>query len=138
MTQITNVYKAFIQLTKTFFVDNNSNATLNSTAGINLLPTSGSIQINSPNNITMSASNELTIGTTVGNNMNIMSMGNLNVSSQNNTIYLLNQENTNNLGIVWGSGVPILDNYNIGSLYIDFSAGDLYIYKTEGWIKLNS
>ena len=42
ITQITNVYKAFIQHTQTFFVDSNGNATISSNENINLNSNSNS------------------------------------------------------------------------------------------------
>jgi len=136
MTQITNVYKAFIQLTQTFNVDSTSNATIKSNGDINLQPNSGNITVDSTQNITVSTSNELTIGTTFNNDMNIISGGNLSIGSSNNVINLLNSDE-HKLGFIWGYDIPEITNYSIGSVYIDYNNGDLYIYKTDGWKKFN-
>ena len=45
MTQITNVYKAFIQHTKTFFVDSTGNTSILSDGDINLNSNSGNLWI---------------------------------------------------------------------------------------------
>lgn len=139
LTQITNVYKAFIQHTKTFFVDSTGNTTISSTGDINLNSNSGNlninsanININSNNDISFTSNNNLTIGTansTSNNDLSIISSGPLIIGSVNNSINLINptESSSNQLAILWGNDIPTMNTYSIGTLYI-CTNGNLYIY----------
>ncbi len=149
ITQITNVYKAFIQHTKTFFVDSNNNANINSNSDINLTSLSGDINLISPqpaniinlnslNAINLTTNSNLSIGTTnstSNNDLSIFSTGQLYLGSNDNAINLYNpNENSteNKLAILWGQTPPSTNTYSVGSLFISTS-GNLYIYTNSGW-----
>ena len=158
ITQITNVYKAFITHTKTFFISPNHNdndntlndGNIHATGDINLVSNNGMINLQSisTHDITLSANNNLTFGTTSNNDLTIYSNditihsnGNLFVGSNNQSITLMpNQTGTNHTGtkplcILWGLSVPttVLQNScSSGSLYISTS-GKLYINNGSGW-----
>ena len=152
ITQITNVYKAFITHTKTFFISPNQNTNtlndgnINATGDINLVSNNGMINLQSTNTIALSANNNLLIGTanpTSNNDLTFYSKGNLFVGSNTQSITLLptnqsQQPNTpiqqNPLCILWGSDAdqPTSSSYSNGSLYIS-TAGTLYINSSTGW-----
>ena len=143
ITQITNVYKAFIQHTKTFFVDSTGNTTISSNGDINLNSNSNSnsgnlninsdnINISSNNDISITSNNNLTIGTvnsTSNNDLSIISSGPLIIGSDNNSINLINptESSSNQLAILWGNNIPTMNTYSVGTLYI-CTNGNLYIY----------
>lgn len=141
ITQITNVYKAFIQHTKTFFVDSTGNTTITSNGDINLNSNSNSgylninldnIQINSNNSVSITSDNNLSIGTansTSNNDLSIVSNGLFFIGSDNNSINLINpiESSSNQLAILWGNNIPTIDTYSVGTLYI-CTNGNLYIY----------
>lgn len=143
ITQITNVYKAFITHTKIFFISPNqdnikqNDGNINATGDINLLSNTGMINLQSDNTITLSANNNLLIGT-VNNDLTIHSYGNLFVGSNTQSITLMqtNQTGTKPLCILWGNEAapsPNLSNsYSPGSLYIS-TAGKLYINYSTAW-----
>jgi hypothetical protein len=144
ITQITNVYKAFITHTKTFFISPNqitntlNDGNINATGDINLVSNNGMISLQSDDTITLSANNNLNFGTankTSNNDLTIHSNGNLFVGSNNQSITLMqtNQTGTNPLCILWGSANPPTSNsYSPGSLYISTS-GKLYINSSIDW-----
>ena len=141
ITQITNVYKAFIQHTKTFFIDSTGNTTITSNEDINLNSGSGNLNINSDNinissnnSVSITSNNNLSIGTansTSNNDLSIVSSGSFFIGSDNNSINLINLQNdsqsTGQLAILWGNDIPTMDTYSIGTLYI-CTNGNLYIY----------
>jgi len=144
ITQITNVYKAFITHTKTFFISPNENTNtlndgnINATGDINLVSNTGMINLQSTNIIALSANNNLLIGTAnnniLYNDLTIHSNGNLFVGSKNQSITLMqtNPTEINPLCILWGSAnPPTSTSYSNGSLYISTN-GTLYINST-GW-----
>jgi hypothetical protein len=147
ITQITNVYKAFITHTKIFFISPNqdnikqNDGNINASGDINLVSNAGMINLQSDNTIALSANNNLLIGTVNDNpsfnDLTIHSYGNLFVGSNTQSITLMqtnlmqtNQTGTNPLCILWGSGEPTYSSYSRGSLYIS-TTGKLYIYNGE-------
>lgn len=149
ITQITNVYKAFITHTKTFFISPNqitntlNDGNINVTGDINLVSNNGMINLQSISApvITLSANNSLLIGTvnnTSNNDLTIHSNGNLFVGSNNQSITLMpNQTGTNQTGteplcILWGLSEPPPDSCSSGSLYISTN-GKLYINNGSDW-----
>jgi hypothetical protein len=152
ITQITNVYRAFITHTKTFFISPNqitntlSDGNINTTGDINLVSNTGMINLQSNNQITLSANNNLIFGTantTSNNDLTIHSNGNLFLGSNNQLITLMqtNQTGTKPLCILWGSANPptaVLSNsYSNGSFYIS-TVGILYINSSNGWKKVTT
>ena len=145
ITQITNVYKAFITHTKIFFISPNqdnikqNDGNINASGDINLVSNAGMINLQSDKGITLSANNNLLIGTVNDNqsfnDLTIHSYGNLFVGSNTQSITLMqtNQTETNPLCILWGNEAPPSSNlYSPGSLYIS-TTGKLYINSSTGW-----
>ena len=67
------------------------------------------------------------------NNINISGTTISLVSSSANEINLNNSAAAKLMTIKVGSGAPTTTSLHIGSLYIDNSAGILYIYRSIGW-----
>jgi hypothetical protein len=102
------LYKAFISFTQNFFVDPSNNITI-SGRSIQTTATNGYVNL-SGSAITLNSEAITLNGTT-------------------NRIFL-----NNNLIINWGTGIPSIVG-TIGSLYIDYTNGELYIY-TSSWKKI--
>ena len=160
---IKNLYKAFVSFTQNFYVDSDKNIVINgnsvkiNTNNIDIFnsDSSGNININGNSillnsdtgNINISNNEIMLTNNSLNNqtNINLDRSGNMNIKADN-LIYTSSKgviqfnsivkDKPSFLGNIVLRQMPPSTTSNIGTIWIDFSKGNMYIYTQSGWQKI--